>query len=70
MKNVSYDFLDGQLVRLFHGVPSEAWTIYDVPDDVLREAITWNDKDGDFEECDRRTMLEIFLHDFIVSRQR
>lgn len=69
MKNVSYDFLDGQLVRLFHGVPSEAWTIYDVPDDVLREAITWNDKDGDFEECDRRTMLEIFLHDFIVSRQ-
>lgn len=68
--HISYDFQDGQLVEMFHGVPQDAWTIYDTPDDKLRAAIAWNDRDGDFDECDRTTMLEIFLHDFIMSRPR
>ena len=70
MNNLSYDFLEGQLCELFHGVPHNAWAIYEVPDDVLRQALAWNDKDGDFAECDRLGMLEIFLHDFVVSRAK
>ena len=70
MKNISYDFIEGQLVELFHGVPQMAWTIYEMPDYVLRRALVWNDRDGDFDECDRKTMLEIFLHDFIVTRAK
>lgn len=68
MNHISYDFKDGQIVELFHNRPQAAWSIYEAPDDVLRRAIAWNDRDGDFEECTRQTMLEIFIHDFIVSK--
>lgn len=68
--SISYDFREGQLVELYQGVPQMAWTIYETPDYVLRRAISWNDPNGDFLECDRQTMLEIFLHDFIVSMDR
>jgi len=70
MNNISFDFVEGQIVELFHNRPQMSWTIYDAPDHVLRRAIAWNDKDGDFDECDRVKMLEIFLHDFVVSRQK
>lgn len=66
----TYDFLEGQIVQLFHGVPEASWTIYEVTDEKLRAVLVWNDKDGDFDECNRQTMLEIFLHDFIVSRAK
>jgi hypothetical protein len=62
---ISYDFKEGQLIRLFHGVPDEAWTIYQVPTEELRAAVTWNDSNGDFEELERVHLLEIFIHDFI-----
>jgi hypothetical protein len=62
---ISYDFKEGQLVRLFHGVPDDAWTIYQVPTEELRAAVTWNDANGDFEELERVHLLEIFIHDFI-----
>ena len=65
----SYDFQEGQLVRLFHGIPETAWTIYELPTEELRAALSWNDPNGDFEECTRTTMLEIFLHDFIVNKK-
>jgi hypothetical protein len=39
-----------------------------VPDHELRAAIAWNDPDGDFDTLPRVTMLEIFIHDFIVDR--
>lgn len=65
MKHVSYDFKEGQLIRLFHGVPDAAWTIYQAPTEELRAAITWNDANGDFEELARVDILEIFIHDFI-----
>jgi hypothetical protein len=68
MTDITYDFREGQLVRLYHGVPETAWTIYDTPDDVLRAAIAWNDPDGDFDDLARVHMLEIFLHDFIGDR--
>ncbi len=68
MRTLSYDFLEGQLIELFHGIPQEAWSIHDVPDSELRKAIAWNDPNGDFDHLDRVTMLEIFIHDFIVSR--
>lgn len=66
----SYDFLEGQIVQLFHGIPEKAWTIYEVSDEKLRAVLQWNDKNGDFDETPRRLMLEIFLHDFIVSRAK
>lgn len=68
MTDITYDFKEGQIVRLYHGVPETAWTIYDTPDDVLREAIAWNDPDGDFDDLQRVQMLEIFLSDFIINR--
>ena len=64
---ISYDFRDGQLIRLFHGRPEDAWSIYSVSDEVLRAAITWNDQNGDFENLSRAKMLEIFISDFIVD---
>jgi hypothetical protein len=69
MNKTSFDFVEGQLVELYMGVPSDSWRIYDVPDDVLREALQWNDPDGDFEQLGRLQMLEVFLHDFVVDRK-
>ena len=62
---VSYDFKEGQLIRLFHGVPDEAWIIYEAPTEELRAAIAWNDRNGDFDDLERVHILEIFIHDFI-----
>ncbi len=62
---ISYDFTEGQLIRLFHGVPDDAWTIYQAPTDELRAAIAWNDANGDFDQLERVDILEIFIHDFI-----
>lgn len=67
---ISYDFQEGQLVELFHGVPQEAWTIFEAPDQVIHGALLWNDPDGDFDDLTRQTLLEIFLHDFIVTRAK
>lgn len=65
---ISYDFKEGQLVRLFHGVPDQAWDIYKLPTKELRACLRWNDKDGDFDHLKRATLLEIFLFDFIVNK--
>jgi hypothetical protein len=62
---ISYDFKEGQLIRLFHGVLDQAWIIYQAPTEELRAAITWNDSNGDFDHLDRVDILEIFIHDFI-----
>ena len=62
---ISYDFKEGQLCRLFHGVPEDAWTIYEAPTEELRKAIAWNDANGDFDHLERVDILEIFIHDFI-----
>lgn len=62
---ISYDFKEGQLIRLFHGVPDDAWIIYQAPTDELRAAIAWNDRNGDFDDLERVHILEIFIHDFI-----
>lgn len=64
----TYDFKEGQIVRLFHGRPETAWTIYDAPNDVLQAALEWNDSNGDFDGLNRVQLLEIFLSDFIVSK--
>lgn len=68
MNATSYDFQEGQIVELFHGVPADAWPIHTAPDDVLRQALAWNDKNGDFDNLSRVHLLEIFLSDFIVSK--
>ena len=64
---ISYDFKEGQLIRLFRGTPETAWIIYKAPTEELRAAITWNDSNGDFENLDRVDILEVFIHDFIGS---
>lgn len=69
MNDISYDFREGQLVRMYHGRPETAWYIYDATDDILRDAIAWNDPNGDFDNLSRVHLLEIFLSDFIVSRE-
>jgi hypothetical protein len=69
MSATSYDFQDGHIVELFHGVPADAWDIFSVPDDVLRKVISWNDSNGDFDDLERVHMLEIFLADFIQSKK-
>jgi hypothetical protein len=69
MKAVSYDFQEGQIVELFHGVPAESWDIYSAPNDIIRSALAWNDSNGDFEGLERVTLLEIFLSDFIQSKR-
>jgi hypothetical protein len=69
MKNVTYDFKEGQLIRLFHGVPESAWLISETPGSVLIECLSWNDANGDFEGLDRVTLLEVLLSDFIVDKR-
>lgn len=68
-QTVSYDFQEGQLVELCEGRPAKSWDIHTVPDDVLRAALSWNDKDGDFAYTPRVHMLEVFLADFIQSKR-
>jgi hypothetical protein len=68
MNYITYDFQDGQIVELFHGVPHDAWDIYSAPDEVLIRALEWNDSNGDFEGLERVRLLEIFLSDFIRSK--
>lgn len=69
MNKTSYDFIEGQIVELYIGVPADSWRIYEAPDHVLREALSWNDSNGDFEELDRVQLLEVFLHDFVVNKK-
>jgi hypothetical protein len=66
-KYITYDFQEGQLVELFQGVPQASWDIYIVPDDILRKALSWNDRNGDFDDVPRVHLLEIFLVDFVQS---
>lgn len=68
MEKTSFDFVEGQLVQLFHSRPEDAWDIYDVTNDKLIEALYWNDPNGDFDELPREKLLEIFLADFVVNR--
>jgi hypothetical protein len=65
---ISYDFKEGQLVRLFHNRPENAWDIYSVPDHILIDVLSYNDSNGDFDHLPRSTLLEIFLADFIINR--
>jgi hypothetical protein len=65
---ITYDFREGQLVRLFHGRPEASWTIYDAPTDELIACISQNDANGDFEGLPREKVLEIFLHDYILNK--
>jgi hypothetical protein len=67
---VTYDFVDGDVVEIVDGEPIMCWSIYTVPDSVLREILFWNDKDGDFYELTRLQMLEIFLSDFVITRAK
>ena len=66
---VTYDFVDGEVVELHNGEVAATWSIYTVPDDVLRRVLSWNDKDGDFEECERLALLQVFLADFVINRK-
>lgn len=66
--SMSYDFLDGHLIKIDDDRPQNAWTIFDAPTSEIRAACQWNDANGDFESLTRETLLEVFLHDFIVSR--
>lgn len=70
MNNISYTFTEGQIVELFHGVPQNAWPIYSAPDDVIVRALAWNDANGDFEGLPRVHLLQIFLSDFIVNKEK
>ena len=70
MSNISYTFTEGQIVELFHGVPQDAWSIQTAPDDVIRAALAWNDANGDFDNLSRVHLLEIFLSDFIVFKEK
>lgn len=65
---ISYDFIDGEVVEIIDGQIGEVWPIYTIPDDVLRRVLSWNDKDGDFDECNRIALLQVFLADFVISR--
>jgi hypothetical protein len=64
----TYDFKEGQLVRLFHGRPEAAWTIHDAPTKELIACISQNDPNGDFEDLPRVAVLEVFLHDYIINK--
>ena len=66
---ITYDFVDGEVVELHNGEVVATWSIYTVPDDVLRRVLSWNDKDGDFEECERLALLQVFLADFVINRK-
>lgn len=66
--HISYDFREGQLVMMFHDRPQDSWDIYSVPNDVLIDVLAWNDPNGDFQDLDRVQLLEIFITDFIDSK--
>lgn len=68
MLKITYEFIDGEVLELHNGEVHNAWSIFTVPDSILRRVVAWNDKDGDFDECERLALLQIFLADFVVTR--
>lgn len=65
-----YKFEFGHLFKKDEAGRITCWVMYELPDCELRAALQWNDKDGDFEECDRQTMLEIFIVDFLANTKQ
>ena len=63
----SYKFENGRIVQLSNGRAVDAWPIHAAPDSVIRAALAWNDANGDFDACDRVTLLEIFICNFIAN---
>lgn len=53
-------FKDGEICKCV--------SIYQASDDLIREALSWNDPGGDFDNLPRAALLEIFLSDFIVTK--
>jgi hypothetical protein len=45
---ITYAVEEGQLVRLFHMRNERAWYLCEAPLWALREALTWNDPNGDY----------------------
>jgi hypothetical protein len=64
----TYDFREGQLVRLYNGRPEESWTIYNAPTEELKACILQNNPTGDFENLPRVAVLEVFLHDYVINK--
>lgn len=59
----TYEFIDGEVLELRNGVTHQAWSIFTVPDSILRRVLGVSD-----DACDRLTLLQIFLADFVVTR--
>ena len=65
----TYDYRDGELVKL-NAVDevSESWKISDAPWEFLRDALEWNDANGDYDDSlsvdDLRMLVRIqFVED-------
>ena len=53
LAEVTWDYCEGQLVRLYCGRPEQAWELYEAPEWALRAALRWNDLDADeFDDSD------------------
>jgi hypothetical protein len=56
---IRYTFIDGQITRLFHDRPDTAYAPADAPVEFLRAYAQWNDRNGEYDDLDRDTLLTI-----------
>lgn len=61
---ISYYFHQKLFIRTVDGRQDNQWSIFDAPTEELRKAISWNDRNGDFENLERVHILEIFINNF------
>jgi len=57
--STQYTFTEGQIVKLFHNRPEDAYAPAEAPDEFLRSYAQWNDRNGEYDDMDRRDLLAV-----------
>jgi hypothetical protein len=65
---VTFDFLDGKLTKLDKNETAvEAWEVEVAPADFLRQALEWNDRNGDYDDLPIDGLRTLVIHQFTES---
>jgi hypothetical protein len=66
---VTYDYRDGQLVKLNKlGVVTESWSIANAPLRFIRNAVQWNDANGDYDEMSIDDLRTVATMQFVDNQ--
>ena len=67
--DVTYDYRDGLMVKLNkQGVVTESWSIANAPLRFLRNAVQWNDANGDYDEMSVEDLRIVARMQFVEAQ--